>query len=57
MINILTHARWCNHCKQHVNLETHADVCEFARLQETVHRLEKELKELKLLLDNGIIEE
>lgn len=33
MIDILTHARWCNHCKDHVDLNTHHETCEFAALQ------------------------
>lgn len=32
-VNILTHKRWCNHCKEHVNEEVHHLSCEFARLK------------------------
>lgn len=33
MIDIFTHKRWCNHCKDHVDLTKHHETCEFARLK------------------------
>lgn len=41
MVDIFTHARWCNHCKHHVDLKEHAKTCEFAKLQEDVKELNK----------------
>lgn len=47
---IRNHARWCNHCKNHVNVQTHAESCEFARLQKEVGNLRKENFHLKKVL-------
>lgn len=47
---ILNHARWCNHCKFHVNVQTHAESCEFAALQKEVEHLRKENFRMKEIL-------
>lgn len=41
-IDILTHKRWCNHCKDHVDLNVHYETCEFAALQKEVKELREE---------------
>lgn len=40
--DIMTHARWCNHCKMHVDLNTHHETCEFAALEKEVKKLREE---------------
>ena len=47
---ILNHARWCNHCKFHVNVQTHHESCEFAALQKEVEHLRKENFRMKEIL-------
>jgi hypothetical protein len=46
MIDIFTHARWCNHCNDHVDLHKHHETCEFAALKKEV----KELREENMLM-------
>lgn len=50
MIDILTHKRWCNHCKDHVDLRLHYKTCEFAALQKEVEELRAENAKLKEIL-------
>lgn len=40
--NIFTHARWCQHCKFHVDDKKHHETCEFAALQKEVKELREE---------------
>ena len=47
---ILNHARWCNHCKNHVNAKLHHETCEFAALQKEVEHLRKENFRMKEIL-------
>ena len=42
MIGILTHKRWRNHCKDHVDLNVHHETCEFAALQKEAIKLREE---------------
>lgn len=38
-MDILTHKRWCNHCRDHVDHLTHANTCSFAALQKKFEML------------------
>lgn len=40
--DIFSYARWCNHCKNHVNEKLHHETCEFAALQKEVKELREE---------------
>ena len=42
MIDIHTYARWCNHCKNHVNHDKHHETCEYAALKKEVKHLRRE---------------
>jgi hypothetical protein len=43
MIDIRTINRWCAHCRDHTNPDTHASKCEFARLQQINDMLVQQL--------------
>ena len=50
MIDIYTHARWCNHCNDHVNTTTHHETCEFAALKKEVVELREENQKMREII-------
>lgn len=48
--DIFTHKKWCNHCKDHVDLRTHYETCEFAALKKEVETLREENHKMRQVI-------
>lgn len=55
MVDIFTHKRWCNHCKDHVDLNKHHETCEFAALKHHLSRKLTDPEIIKLAKKAGFI--
>lgn len=48
--DIFTHKRWCNHCKNHVDLNVHHETCEYTALKKEVEELRKQVFYMREIL-------
>lgn len=52
MIDIFTHARWCNHCSNHVDLNKHHETCEYAAIKKEVEELREKTRKMHVCIIN-----